>query len=164
MATEIVVWKAQREQSIQPFWLHFNKIFFFLKKDIFLKLKRKHVCKLHGSCRVVKKNHTAIISRCCRRVWPVWTRDTGVFTPTPTFSELMCIFFFLLFLHVSPRHAHAADAERCGSVTLSRRLRSALLWSGAAACDYNQGQGSLTAGCWGRHIWMPTCMSVQINE
>lgn len=95
---------------------------------------------------LLKKTHSynePLLSPCLasldRGHWP--------FPPTPTFSELMRIFFFLLFLHVSPRHAHAVDAERCGSVTLSRQLRSALLWSGAAARDCNQGQGSLTAGC-----------------
>lgn len=127
---------------MQPFRLY--RVFLF-KKDISLKLKSKHVCKLVLA--ELLKKHIAIMSRCCRRVWPVWTGDTGLFPPTPTFSELMRIFFPLLFLHVSPRHAHATDAERCGSVTLSRQLRSALLWSGAAACDYNQGQGSLTAEC-----------------
>lgn len=101
---------------------------------------------------------------------PVWTGDTGLPPPPPPPSPSLCVIFFLppppappLFLHVSPRRAHAADTEPCGSVTLSRQLRSALLWSGAAARYYNQGQGGLTAGCWGRHIWMPARMSVQTN-
>lgn len=62
----------------------------------------------------------------------------------------MCI--FLLCLDVSPRHGHSIDTEPCGRVTLSCQLWSTLWWSGAAAQYSNQGQGSLTAGCSGRHI------------
>lgn len=86
-----------------------------------------------------------LLSSCLASLgWGFWP-----FSPNPHLLQAYAFFFFfsLLFLHVSARHAHATDAEWCGSVTLSRQLRSALLWSGAAARDYNQGQGSLTAGC-----------------
>lgn len=70
--------------------------------------------------------------------------------PPPSPSSEMCI--FLLCLDVCSRHAHCIDTEPCGRVTLSCQLWSTLWWSGAAAQYYNQGQGSLTAGCSGRHI------------
>lgn len=115
-----------------------------------------------------KKKRVAVMSRCCRHVLVQSELGDSGLPPSPPPHLLWayaCFFFLpLLFLHVSPRHAHAADTEPCGSVTLSRQLRSALLWSGATARYYNQGQGGGGGG--GADCWMlrETHLNANVHE
>lgn len=108
------------------------------------KLNNKHMLKWQNSDDGILLKCNKLHNHCGgERVVSLSGGTLAFFLPTPTFSELMCVcvffVFFLLCMHVSPRHGHSINSEPCGREALSCQLWSTLRRPGAAAQDYDQG-------------------------